>query len=418
MTPSARLAAAIEILDIYLDAPTARLEPILGGWSRQNRYAGSKDRAAIAARVYDCVRRRRSYAALFGETGRGLTLASLAEEGLALVDVKALFSGEKYAPNPLRAEEEAGFSADIPATKPIDWPDWLWPALQRSVADPEAEAKAIARRASAELRVNTLKASIEQAQADLAADGVSTQLTPVSPLGLRLATPRKIRGLQAFRNGLGEPQDAASQAGALLGAAAVRDRAAPRVIDYCAGGGGKTLALAAALQGRGDLLAYDVAPQRMADIPERARRAGARIQIAGERDDLRGEENRCDLVLVDAPCSGSGAWARHADEKWRLTQSRLNALRQAQRDALREAAGYVCAGGLLLYATCSVLACENHDQADWFLGEKTKFRPEPLAQHWAAAGIKASAPDGNTARFTPARHGVDGFFLALFRCIG
>lgn len=420
MTPAARLSAAIEILDLYGErqaAPSgARLEPILARWGRENRYAGSKDRAAIGDRAHDCVRRWQSYGAAMGETGRGRVLASLIAEGLSPSQVEALFTGEGHAPSPLTAEERAAL-AKTPAPA-SDWPDWLLPELERSVADPEAEIEALSRRAAADLRVNSLKATVEEARAALGAEGVEADPAPLSPIGLRLVAPRRLGGLAAFRDGLVEPQDAASQAVALLGAAALREHEKPLALDYCAGGGGKALALAAALGGRGDVIAHDVAPERMADIPERARRAGARIDIARTPRDLEGCENRCDLVFVDAPCSGSGAWARHPDEKWRLTPERLAAVRAAQRDALITAARYVCAGGFLLYATCSLLACENRDQADWFLGRGGHFQPEPLAAHWGAAGIMAAAPEGCAAAFTPAVHGADGFFLALFRCAG
>ena len=383
MTPAARVAAAIEVLDAWLGG--VALERALTNWARAHRFAGSKDRAAIRDHVFDAARCRRSCAALGGaETGRGLMIGALREAGVPLGEV---FSGEGYAPAPLAPGEGAGAAwADLPEAVRFDCPDWLEAPLRASLgADFAPVMEALRHRAPVFLRVNLAKGAREAAKAALAAEGIETQPHPLSATALEVrAGARRVQASAAYREGLVELQDAASQA--VVDLLPVAPGA--RVLDFCAGGGGKALALAA----RGArVTAHDADPGRMSDLPARAARAGAGIAVLapGERPAAAGY----DLVLADAPCSGSGAWRRSPEGKWRLTPVKLDELRAIQASILDEITAFIAPGGGLAYATCSLIEAENGDQIAAF-----------LSRH---PGWRVSAE----RRFTP-RDGGDGFYVA------
>lgn len=379
MTPGARAQAAISVLDrVVAGAPA---EQALTNWGRASRYAGSGDRAAVRDLVFDALRRRRSAAALGGgETGRGLVLGLLRDQG---ADVAALFTGQGHAPAPPGPEEAGREPSGLEA---LDCPDWLAPALRESLGGDFAAVMGLLRqRAPVFLRVNTLRATVAGAQAALAAEGVGTQFNQLANTALEVTEgARKISSSAAYREGLVELQDAASQA--VVAALPLSD--GMTVLDYCAGGGGKTLAMAARARIR--LTAHDADPRRMADLPARAARAGVKVQLT-ETARLRGP---FDLVLADAPCSGSGAWRRSPEAKWRLTPDRLADL-TATQDAVLDAAAAL-SGGWIAYATCSLLAAENADRAAAFLAR---------TPGWRLAGER---------RLTPL-DGGDGFYLALLR---
>jgi 16S rRNA (cytosine967-C5)-methyltransferase len=373
---------------------------------RENRYAGSKDRAAIADIVYDCLRKRRSLAAQGGgETGRALVAAHVVAEG---GDVDALFSGDRFSPAPLTEAERAALAAEPSMTdaERLDVPDWLEAPLRASLgADFEPALRALRERAPLDLRVNSLKAEVSDARAALAAEGVEAEPGPFSPWCLRVAEgARRVATSSAYRDGLVEIQDAASQAVARLAGAAPM----MTVVDICAGGGGKSLALAAEMQGVGRLVAHDVAPQRLRDLPERAERAGVIPQIVATGE-LSALEGQADVVLVDAPCSGSGAWRRNPDSKWRLTPERLNALVRAQAEALDMAAPLVKPGGRLIYATCSILRRENEDAATDFLARRSAFEAAPIGP------LEGAVTADPGLRLHPATDLGDGFYVAAFR---
>jgi 16S rRNA (cytosine967-C5)-methyltransferase len=237
----------------------------------------------------------------------------------------------------------------------LDYPDWLDGRLRDSLGDAfEASMTALQRRAPVDMRANSLRCDVATARAALAEDGVATEPGPLSPLCLRAAPGAPVARTRAYAEGLIELQDAASQAVAAFAGA----RPGEAVLDYCAGGGGKTLALAADMAGRGRLVAHDVAPGRMRDLPARLARAGARAEIVGP-DAISALRGRFDLVLADAPCSGSGSWRRDPAGKWRLTPARLASIAEAQRAVLRAATVFLRPGGRLVYATCSMLHEEN-----------------------------------------------------------
>ncbi|MDP7150176.1 MAG: RsmB/NOP family class I SAM-dependent RNA methyltransferase, partial [Paracoccaceae bacterium] len=334
MTPAARVQSAIEILDVILDGrPT---EQALIRWARGNRYAGSKDRAAIRDHVYDAIRCRRSYAAIGGEcSGRGLMIGALRMAG---ADIPALFSGAKYAPEALSADEQARSipETDLPPAVRADLPDWIWQRFQDSLGD-EAQktAQVLRKRANVFLRVNSRKARAEDAIAALAKDGIGAKNHPLSPTALELTSnQRKLAQSSAFQSGLVEIQDAASQA--LCDFLAVPQTG--RILDYCAGGGGKSLAIAAKTNAK--ITAHDANPGRMADLPNRMKKAGVYVDI---KEQIR-PKDRFELVLCDVPCSGSGSWRRDPEGKWKLTLEMLAETIATQAQILAHCSKLVATG--------------------------------------------------------------------------
>lgn len=378
MTPGARAAAAIAVLDRVLTGEPA--EKALTNWGRASRFAGSGDRAAVRDLVYDALRQRRSAAALGGgDTGRGLVLGLMRAAGQ-----EGLFNGEGHAPAP--PGDEVGREPE--GAEALDLPDWLIPEMARSLGDRLAPvAQAMRQRAPVFLRVNLGRGTVAAALAALAEEGIEARPHPLADTALEVvAGARKVQASRAFLEGLVELQDASSQA--VVAALPLVD--GMRVLDHCAGGGGKTLAMAARAKLR--LWAHDATPRRMADLPDRARRAGVKVNLA-DRPEATAPY---DLVLVDAPCSGSGSWRRDPEGKWRLTPARLSELVAVQAAILDRVVPMVAAGGWLGYATCSLLAAENGDQTAAFLARHPGWQLEA------------------ERRFTPLEGG-DGFYLALFR---
>ncbi len=405
MTPGARLSAAMTLLDAILAGEAS--ERALTRWARASRFAGSKDRAAVRDLVFDGLRRRRSLGWLGGAaTGRAILTAHAALEG---ADLDALFTGEGFDPPRLDDFERAALARD-PATAPdpvrLDYPDFLDASLRASLgADFETVLGAMQSRAPVDLRVNTLKTNLNAALVVLARDGVQAEPHPLVAAALRVRdNPRLVSASRAYSQGMVELQDLSSQA--VVVACGVEP--GMTVLDYCAGGGGKTLALAAEMDGEGRLLAWDVNPRRMTDLPERARRAGVDVRLltAAERAALGAV---CDLVLVDAPCSGTGAWRRKPEGKWRLTAEDLAGFAPLQDRILAQAARHVRPGGTLAYATCSLLAAENEARAAAFAAAHPRWRRRSAScasARWTAATASFSRdspprppePDGATPR--------------------
>lgn len=389
MTPAARVQAAIEILGrIGAGSPA---EQVLTAWARGNRYAGSSDRLAIRDHVFDVLRRRRSVAALGGgETGRALMLGLLRQRG---EDLDAVFSGAAHAPAPLTETERQapGPEFRLSEAEAADLPDWLLPHFRESLGDRAmAVADALRHRAPVFLRVNVARATREAAQARLAAEGIATLPHPLAGSALLVTeNARRVQQSAAFQDGVVELQDAASQAVV----ESIPLSGGERVLDYCAGGGGKSLALAARADVR--VFAHDIDPRRMSDLPTRAKRAGVRIAqltTAQTRDAAP-----FDIVLTDVPCSGSGSWRRAPEAKWTLTPERLAELETWQSSILTQASALVRTGGYLVYATCSLMKRENQDQIAHFLAAR---------KDWEMVAERS---------FTPL-DGGDGFYAAILRC--
>jgi len=376
MTPAARISAAIEVLDRILAGHP--VEPSLVNWGRAHRFAGSGDRAAMRDLVFDALRCRSSYAALGGGlTGRGLMLGAVRAQG---VDPATLFTGIGHAPAPATEPQRLPEGHEA-----LDCPEWLAPRLQDSLGKDFAPVmRAMQARAPVFLRVNLARTAVSAAQALLAADGVETRPHPLAATALDVTGgARRIQTATAYVDGLVELQDAGSQAVV----AALPDLAGRRVLDLCAGGGGKTLAMAA-LGAR--VVAHDADPARMRDLPARAARARVAVKVTDSPENAA----PYDLILTDVPCSGSGSWRRDPAGKWALTAPRLTELLAVQAVILDRAAPMVAPGGCLAYATCSLLADENQRQIDAFVHRTPGWRRD------------------RDHHFTPLQGG-DGFFLAI-----
>jgi 16S rRNA (cytosine967-C5)-methyltransferase len=428
MTPAAHISAAIEIL-AELAARRRPAAETLKDWGVSHRFAGSRDRAAIASLVFDALRKRASAAFVMGEeTPRAIVLGSLREaRGLDVGTIAALCSGEGHAPAPLASQErdrlETATLIGAPDHVRGDYPEWLAERFKAAFGETAAaEGAALATRAPVDLRVNILKGSREQALEKLA--HLNPRPTPLSPLGLRILPGADGRGPAlsaepAFAKGLVETQDESSQLAALLCAAQPGEQA----LDFCAGGGGKTLALAAQMRNRGQIYAFDDDGRRLMPIHERLERAGARnVQVRaprGKADVLGDLTGRCDLVLIDAPCTGTGAWRRHPDAKWRIAPGALEQRVEEQRELLAKAARYVKPGGRLVYATCSLLIEENEARIVAFLGERPEFTAIAATDMAARASLadlaRFASKHGAGIRLSPASSGGDGFYVAALQ---
>jgi 16S rRNA (cytosine967-C5)-methyltransferase len=449
VTPAARIAAAIELLDAVEATSNRPADAVANDFFRSRRYIGSGDRRAVSDRVWRVLRARRrlgwwlhearpsnalssdgapvhagsemARADAPGATPRLLVAASLLLEGWTLSGIRQTFSGGQFAPAGLERPETAalgpieGHGFDHPAMPDavrLEVPDWLLPRLTaRFGAALPAEMAALSGSAPLDLRVNSLRADRAEAQAALAAEGWEARPTPISSLGLRIDGRRPITTGPAFTSGLVEIQDEGSQlVAALVGAAP-----GMRVADWCAGAGGKTLALASMMQNRGQIVACDVSAHRLDAAVRRFRRAGVHnverhLLEPGDKW-VKRRAGTFDRVLVDAPCTGLGTWRRNPDARLRLQENDLNELVAKQAAILDTAQTLVRKLGRMVYATCSLLEEENEAQVSAFLLRHPDFDIVPLPRAWSLA-----TPVPNSGAFlslTPARHGTDGFFAAV-----
>lgn len=435
MTPGARIATAIEALEA-IAAADRPADTVMDAYFRARRYMGSGDRRAVAERVFGVLRRRNRltwHLARSGAEAPAPRLTALADlvlaDGLDGGALAALFSGEGHAPAPLSEEEKtlaatlAGAALDddaMPDWVALEYPEWLDASLRRAFGENlAAEMRALNEPAHLDLRANALKGTREAAREALAAEGIDAEPAPFAPLGLRIKKRAAVQASQAFRLGLVEVQDEGSQLVACIAGAASR----MTVVDFCAGAGGKTLALAAGMGGKGGfegtLWALDVNKGFLDRLAQRARRAGAatirRHVLAGPDDPWIADHEGCaQRVLVDAPCSGTGTWRRHPGAKDWLTPDRLSGLVAEQRAILDAASRLVAPGGRLVYATCSVLGEENEDTAEAFLASRSDFKAVPVAEIWSDAIGGPCPVSGPYLRLSPATTGTDGFFAAVF----
>lgn len=424
MTPGARIAAAIEVLG-DLEARRRPVSEALRDWGLSHRFAGSGDRAAIGNIVYDAFRRRRSLAAIMGEdTPRALALGVMAAMWGKSVERIAAMLDAPHAPDALTPAEEARLASPVSAGAAdavrADIPDWLAPSLTEAFGDHWVEeAAALATRPPLDIRVNRLKADRERVARSLGKYGV--QPTRWAPDGLRVPPTEeggRHPGLQAepaFQKGWIEIQDEGSQLAALM----VGAEPGEQILDLCAGGGGKTLALAAMMANKGQIHATDADKHRLAPIFDRLKRAGTRdVQVHPAGSDLGALEGKMDRVLIDAPCSGSGTWRRHPETKWRLSAHALEERIAEQAALLQSAIRFVKPGGMLAYVTCSVLPQENDAQVSAFVADES-FTAVPIREVTTAAGIAFPDVDqlstANGIQLSPLRTGTDGFYVSVLR---
>lgn len=430
MTPGARISAAIEVI-ADIEARRLPAADALKDWGLVHRFAGSADRAAIAGLVYDALRRRASSAHIMGDQRpRAVVLGMLRlERKLDCDAISARADGGRFAPAPLSADERARLAAaDLTGAPPWvagDYPQWLDPYFTRVFGEERiAEGAALASRAPLDLRVNALKAERETVCAALAHLNPMPTPTRWSPAGLRLALDADakspaIHAEPVFIKGLVEVQDEGSQLAALLSGA----KAGQQVIDICAGAGGKTLALAAMMENRGQIYATDSDKRRLAPIHERLERAGVHnVQVRTPRAQenlLADLQNRADLVLIDAPCTGIGTWRRNPDAKWRVRPGALTLRLEEQAQILDRTAELVKPGGRIAYVTCSLLAEENGDQVRAFLARQGDFALVPPSELTGALEERehlfrdAALVSEEGVLMTPRRTDTDGFYVSV-----
>ena len=466
MTPAARLAAAASIID-RISAGKQPAEAVLKTWGTENRYAGSGDRRAVADRVYKVIRARGRLVWAMGgrEDGRALVIGSLSLiDGLSMEEIEALHSGDGYGPKPLSKQERSRISApagELPGWVAAGLPEFVVDDFKNTFGDrwvAEAEGLMVPR-APIDFRVNSAKATVSEVEAELRAAGLAPHRTPLSAWGLRFAaeTPPDIQELEAFHEGRIEVQDEGSQIVCWLAGV----KPGMTVVDYCAGGGGKTLGLAmqglavgaarvakdaapapiwtptgwtdapvaakkkaGPVEAEGRLIAYDVVQKRLDNIRPRLERAGVSAELTqlgpngGGVEDMVGQ---ADVVLVDAPCTGSGTWRRRPEDAWRLKPEEVDRMHTLQMGILARAAKLVKPGGRLVYITCSMLRGENEATVDAFEEDHPGFRPLPIAQALETAAITDAGratlgeiAQGHRLRMSPATTNTDGFFVALY----
>ncbi|HKU94095.1 MAG TPA: RsmB/NOP family class I SAM-dependent RNA methyltransferase [Vineibacter sp.] len=435
MTPGARLATAIEILGDVLAHANRPADAVVGDYLRQRKFIGGGDRRAITERVYGVLRRRAQiewwldHARHSGDISPRMRVFAdgVLNDGLVVDRMEKTIDAGRYRPASLTDIERAtlkrleGHTLDHPdqsrATR-LNIPAWVEPHLDAAFgATFEREVAALGEPAPVDLRANPLKGEREAARVALVEDGIETYATKLSPLGLRLKARASVVATQAFRDGLVEVQDEGSQlVGLLVGA-----QPGMQVVDFCAGAGGKTLAIAASMQNKGRVVACDVSAFRLERSAQRLRRAGVhnverRTLDAEGRKWLKRHAGKFDRVLVDAPCTGIGTWRRNPDARWSLKPEDIAELPPKQGEILATAAKLVKPGGRLVYATCSLLPVENEERVATFLEGHADFAAVPITQAWQetiGTSFPAGAASGTSLRLSPARHHTDGFFVAV-----
>ncbi len=467
MTPSARLAAAASVLDSIAQGRQPA-ETVLKAWGTENRYAGSKDRRAVADRVYRVLRARGRLVWAMGgrEDGRALVIGSLSLiDGLSVEEIEALHGGDGYGPKPLSKQERSRITTtadELPGWVAAGLPEFVMEDFKASYGDRWAEEAAglMQPRAPIDLRVNAAKATVAEVEAELREAGLDPKRTPWSAWGLRLNAepPPNVQALEAFKSGRIEIQDEGSQIVCWL----AEVKPGMTVIDYCAGGGGKTLGLAVQgipvgsgrtaevvapekvwtptgwvegpkaprkaagpVEAEGRLIAYDVVQKRLDNIKPRLQRAGVTAGLhqlgpnGGGVEDMVGQ---ADVVLVDVPCTGSGTWRRRPEDAWRLTPEDVARMHTLQTAIVARAAKLVKPGGRLVYVTCSMLTAENEASVDAFEEDHPDFAPVPIAEavgspNFTDGGrnkLAELANGGHRLRLSPATANTDGFFAAVY----
>lgn len=432
MKPAAHLQASIDLLDLIEKTPFPA-DDIASRYFRERRFIGSTDRKVISQLVFDVLRIKPQLDWLLSAimtigtfTARLRVIAYLCQEKQwAPQQFREMFADEDYYPKPLKPKEytliqaisDPKFDAlSMPQAARLCIPLWLEDRLEKFYGSRlEEEMNALNLKAPLDVRVNTLKSSQAEVLKLLEAENANVETTPLSPMGLRLQRGFALSQTDAFKKGLIEIQDEGSQVAALL----VDARPGMKVLDLCAGAGGKTLALAAQMENKGQLFAADISKERLDRAALRLRRAGVgnveRHHLGDKgRTWLKRQAGRFDRVLVDAPCSGSGTWRRHPDLKWRIGPDDLEEISQKQKVILATAQQMLKPGGRLIYVTCSILEEENEIQIASFLESYPNFTVLPIASVWQET-LKTPCPvAGPFLRLTPAQHATDGFFIAVF----
>lgn len=429
MTPAARLQAVIDLLT-EIDETPRPADTVMSAYFRARRFIGSKDRTAVAQTAYTILRRQARLSWWLQRSGhathaRARVLANcILGEGKAASDVRVMFSGGKFAPSEFLPSEAALARAldthtlehpEMPETVQVECPDWAEAPMRAALGGRfPVEMAALLEAAPLDLRVNPVKTDLKGAQDALRKAGIKATPTRWSPFGLRVEGRPPLATTDAFRQGMVEIQDEGSQ----LVAFAVAPKPGEQVVDFCAGAGGKTLALAAMMNNKGRVVACDVLDRRLKRASERFRRAGLHNieprALSSERDPwVKRHKRKFDRLLVDAPCSGTGTWRRNPDSRWRNLGPDLDVLVPLQASILESSSRLVKPGGRLVYATCSLLPEENEMQVEAFLAKNPDFSVKSVVEVWAEEGWGDAPVEGPYLRLTPGRHDTDGFFAAV-----
>ena len=426
MSPSVRLQATLDLLSDLEDS-TRPADAVTSAFFRSRRHLDDKDRGEILELLFSLLRHQARLGWWLDRQGQAATPRTRLLAWLVLAerrkpsDVARLFSGARNAPSRLTEAEGRLVASlqghtpehpDMPEDVRLECPPWAAAMLRQRFGPAfESEMSAALTPPPLDLRVNTIKATRELMLRRLSDIGLPAEAAPLSPFGIRLWKRMSLGELPGLKTGEVEIQDEGSQLVALL----VDARPGHRVADFCAGAGGKTLAIAAQMNNKGHIVACDVSEGRLKRCAERLRRAGlhngeTRVLTSETDRWVKRKKGSFDRVLVDAPCSGTGTWRRNPDARWRDPDLGLDALMALQARILVSAARLVKPGGRLVYATCSVLPGENEQQVQAFLAASPDFRLVPLAE---AAPQMAIAGQGEYLSLTPAQHDTDGFFAAV-----
>jgi 16S rRNA (cytosine967-C5)-methyltransferase len=427
MQYAAKIQATIDLLDTFF-AFSMPFDGTMAKFFKNNRWIGAGDRREIAELSYAIFRNyelMKFYtSAITANFGRFFLLTFLKiTQKLSLQQTEEIFSGKLYAPAKLTDFErrfldsigtaENSDAAELPPHVQLNYPLWMEPYLRRAFSPEciESEMRTLNQKACVDLRTNTLKITRPELKQMLLESGIETQETPYATNGLRITNGRISRSHVALTSGLAEIQDEGSQLVAEMCAAKPTDT----VVDFCAGAGGKTLALAAAMQNRGRIFALDKYPKRLENARTRLRRAGVNNVFCHEISSkwIKRHSECADVVLVDAPCSGSGTWRRNPDMRTKFSSTDLAELLVVQSEILRSAGRLVKKGGRLIYATCSILTEENEDQIDNFLKEFHEFEGMNFEIHHELAATQSICH--HLLKLSTAIHGTDGFFAACLR---
>lgn len=432
MHESARISATIELVDQCLQAwqnpQRLPVDVILNRYFKERRYIGSKDRGSISALFYLIIRNLATLEWYLKrnamEGARALVIAALALiQKKSISDLHSLFEGKKFSPAKLDKNEFtfaktiAGkdvLHSGMPDHVKYNYPAWLEEEMKSSLGERwKEEMVALSKEAPVDLRVNTLLATREQLLAALTKEGFAVEPTPLCPTGIRMHTRAPVFTSQYFKQGWFEMQDEGSQIVSLM----LDAKPGEKVIDFCAGAGGKTLAIAAMMKNKGRILAWDISEKRLAQIKERLRRAHVdNVQtylLTSETDPFtKRHRDSADAVIVDAPCSGSGTWRRNPDLKWRFSAKDLEEITAMQMRILDSAAKLVKVGGRLLYITCSILKSENESQLETFLSQKKNFRVV-IKKFLCSNNFESENWQSGSIQLTPHKDGTDGFFASL-----
>ena len=434
MKPGARLQTAIELLD-QIETETGKpADAVLADGFRTRRYAGSKDRGAIAEIVYGVLRHR-------AQLDWWLAKRAMEPSGRARALAFAVLTGRYEAGALPTTESEGGYAVAALSAQEAEWlaaldgeplaapdqsptvsanlPEWVATRFELQFGEAwQAQARALMTEAPVDIRANLLKTTRDDLISTLRSEGIEVAPCRLSPVGIRLTQRRPLTGSRPFKEGLLEVQDEGSQLVALL----VDARPGQKVVDFCAGAGGKTLAIAGQMENKGRIVACDTSEVRLGRAGDRLKRAGSftverRVLTSAKDKWVKRRAGRFDggfdRVLVDAPCTGSGTWRRNPDQKWRVQETDLAELTRLQSEILDSAARLVAPGGRLVYATCSLLRDENEDRVAAFLEQRPDFFLHPYTDIWREAVGGSPPVEGDMLRLTPADHGTDGFFAAV-----